>query len=256
MSGMPSASVRFYGSLNDFLPAARRQSTLVCGFDSSPSVKDLVEALGVPHPEIDLLIVNGQSVDFGYRVRDGDRVAVYPLIRTLDLADTVRLQPTALLEPRFIADVHLGRLTAYLRLAGFDAQYRNNYSDEEIVSGSTSDDRVLLTRDVGVLKHASVRRGYFVRETEPGRQLVEVLAHFDLVPVAAPFTRCLRCNSRLDLVAKDQIEYLLQARTREYYREFSRCPTCGRIYWQGSHYARMRTFIETAFAASLRASRH
>jgi uncharacterized protein with PIN domain len=250
-----SASVRFYGSLNDFLPAARRQATLVYAFDSSPSVKDLVEALGVPHPEIDLLIVDGRSVDFSYRVRDGDRVAVYPLIGAFDLGDAVRLRPPPQAEPRFISDVHLGRLTAYLRLAGFDAKYRNDYSDDEIVAISRSEDRVLLTRDLGVLKHGIVMRGYFVRGTQPARQLVEVLRHFDLVTGAAPFSRCLRCNSRLHVVAKDRVQHLLPGRTRECYREFSRCPTCSRIYWQGSHYSRMRLFIETAFAAAIRAGR-
>lgn len=250
-----SASVRFYGSLNDFLPPARRQSTLVCAFDSSPSVKDLVEALGVPHPEIDLLIVAGRPVEFSYRVRDGDRVAVYPLIRALDLGDTVRLHPPPQTEPRFIADVHLGRLSAYLRLAGFDIKYRNDYSDDEIVAISASEDRMLLTRDVGVLKHRIVMRGYFLRETQPARQLVEVLRHFDLVIAAAPFTRCLRCNTRLRVVGKDRVQHLLPPRTRECYREFSRCPTCSRIYWQGSHYTRMRLFIETACAAAMRASR-
>jgi uncharacterized protein with PIN domain len=251
---VPSASIRFYGSLNDFLPAANRQSTLVCAFNGSPSVKDFVEALGVPHPEIDLLVVDGQSVDFSYRVRGGDRVAVYPLIRTFDPGETARLRPAPQADPRFVADVHLGRLVAYLRLAGFDVAYRTDYSDEQLVAISASEDRVLLTRDVGALKHAIVLRGYFLRETQPAGQLIEVLRHFDLVTVATPFTRCLRCNSRLHVVAKDRVQHLLPARTREYYREFSRCPTCGRIYWQGSHYSRMKLFIETAFAAAMRAS--
>jgi uncharacterized protein len=247
---MASVTVRFYGSLNDFLPPPCRQSTLVCAFNESPSVKDLVESLGVPHPEIDVLIVAGQPVDFGYRVRDGDRVAVYPTIRGLGLGDIVRLGPPPQAESRFVADVHLGRLAAYLRLSGFDTKYRNDYSDEEIVAISASEDRVLLTRDVGVLKHGIVRRGCFLRETHPGWQLVEVVRRFDLVAGAAPFTRCLRCNSRLHAVAKDRVEDVLPPRTRKYYREFSRCPTCSRIYWQGSHYARMRLFIETAFAAA------
>jgi len=249
---VPSVSVRFYGSLNDFLPAYRRQSTLVCAFDSSRSVKDLIETLGVPHPEIDLLVVDGRTVDFSYRLRDGDRVAVYPLIRTFDVGDAVRLRPPPQAEPRLVADVHLGRLAAYLRLAGFDTKYRNDYPDDEIAAISASEDRVLLTRDVGVLKHRVVRRGYFLRETQTARQLVEVLRHFDLVGHAVPFARCLRCNSRLHAVAKDRVQDLLPARTREHYREFSRCPTCRQIYWQGSHYSRMRLFIETAFAAAQR----
>lgn len=249
---MRSASIRFYGSLNDFLPRPRRQSTLVCTFDNSPSVKDVVEALGVPHPEIDLLVVDGQSVNFSYRLRDGDRVAVYPLIRAFDLETTGRLRPPPQTEARLVADVHLGRLTAYLRLAGFDTKYRNDYSDDEIVAISASEDRVLLTRDVGVLKHGAVRRGYFLRETLPARQLVEVLRELDLATVAAPFTRCLRCNSRLLAVTKDRVQHLLPPRTREYYHDFSRCPTCSGIYWRGSHYTRMKVFIETALAAAIR----
>ena len=252
---MASVSVRFYGSLNDFLPPPRRQSTLVCTLNESPSVKDLVESLGVPHPEIDLLIVQGQSVDFGYRVRDGDRVAVYPLIREFDLTTMIRLAPPCQAEPRFIADVHLGRLAAYLRLAGFDTTYRNDFLDEEIVDISASDDRVLLTRDVGVLKHRIVKRGYFLRHTQPARQLVELLKHFDLVAAAAPFTRCLRCNSLLHVVTKDRVQHRLPARTREHYREFSRCPTCRRIYWRGSHYARMSLLIEAALETARRATR-
>jgi uncharacterized protein len=276
-----SVSVRFYGELNDFLPAAHRQATLVCGLENSSSVKDLVEALGVPHPEIELLVVNGRTVDFACRVRDGDRVAAYPPFQTLDLDADARLGPPAQIEPRFVADVHLGRLAAYLRLAGLDTVYRNDYRDDEIVAASASEDRTLLTRDVGVLKHRMVTRGYFVRETRPARQLVEVLRRFDLAwgsapdpgsvasgdpcaprrslagaPCAprptrpVPFTRCLRCNGRLQPVPKDEVEHLLPPRTREHYRDFSRCPACARIYWQGSHYAQMKLFLDKAFAVA------
>jgi hypothetical protein len=154
-----SVSVRFYGELNDFLPAAHRQATLICGLENSTSIKDLVETLGVPHPEIDLLVVNGRTVDFACRVRDGDRLAVYPPFRAFDLDADARLGPSPQAEPSFVADVHLGRLAAYLRLAGFDTAYRNDYPDHELVSTSASEDRTLLTRDVGVLKHLLVTRG-------------------------------------------------------------------------------------------------
>jgi hypothetical protein len=245
-----TVSLRFYGELNDFLPAAQRQATLVCGLETSTSIKDLVETLGVPHPEIDLLVLNGEAVDFASRVHDGDRVAVYPPFRAFDLDATARLGPSPQLEPRFVADVHLGRLAAYLRLAGFDTAYRNDYADHEIVATSASEDRTLLTRDVGVLKHGRVTRGYFVRTTRPAWQLVEALRRFDLVAHARPFTRCLRCNDRLHVVPKDQVEHLLPPRTREHYRDFSRCPACDRIYWQGSHYSQMRVFLERAFAVA------
>jgi len=230
---------------------SRRQSTLVCALDGRPSIKDVVEALGVPHPEIDLLIVDGRSVDFSYRVADGDRIAVYPRMQAIDPGDASRLQPPPQRDPRFIADVHLGRLAAYLRLAGFDITYRNDSRDDELVALSASEDRVLLTRDIGVLKHNAVRRGYFVRETQPARQLIEVLQQFDLVTRARPFTRCLRCNARLHAVAKNVVEPFLPPRTRECYAEFSQCPSCERIYWEGSHHTRMRQFLDRAFAAAL-----
>jgi uncharacterized protein with PIN domain len=245
-----TVSVRVYGPLNDFLPAARRQTTMVCAADSLGSIKDLIETVGVPHPEIDLLIVDGQPVDFTYRVCDGDRIAAYPAFHALDLGEEVRLQPSMQTEPRFVADVHLGRLAAYLRLAGFDTAYRTDYSDREIVAASASEDRTVLTRDVGLLKHRLVRRGYFVRQTEPGRQLVEVTRRFDLVSRALPFTRCLQCNAILEQVSKPHVDHALLPRTREHFDEFSRCPGCSRIYWQGSHYVRMKRLLETAFAAA------
>jgi uncharacterized protein len=242
--------VRVYGPLNDFLPAPWRQETLVYPLKGSTSVKDLIESLGVPHPEIDRIFVNGQPVDFTYGVRADDRVAVFPQFRTLDLETVPRLGPSRHDVPRFIADVHLGRLTAYLRLAGFDSEYRNDFEDREIVAISAAEDRTVLTRDVGLLKHRLVRRGYFLRATQPARQLVEVLRHFDLVSRAAPFTRCVRCNIPLRPVAKDRVAHLLPPRTREQYSEFSRCATCARIYWRGTHHSRMTEFLERAFAAA------
>lgn len=243
-------SFRFYGPLNDFLPAARRQRVLVYRFEYSASVKDLIETLGVPHAEIDRIAVNGRLVDFAYLVRDGDRIAVYPPFTTFDLGDDVRLGPRAQEEPRFVADVHLGRLTAYLRLSGFDTRYSNDASDHQLVEISEHEDRTILTRDVGVLTHGRVVRGYFVRETAPGGQLVEVLRRFDLVARAAPFTRCLRCGSRLHRVPKADVDHLLEPRTREHYNDFSQCVACGRVYWQGSHYSRMRLFLDVAFEAA------
>lgn len=245
-----TSTVRVYGALNDFLSAAHKQATLVCTVERSASVKALLEAIGVPHPEIDLLIANGRAVDFAYRVRDGDRIAAYPPFRAFDLGDAVRVGPPPHAEPRFVADVNLGRLAAYLRLAGFDITYRNGYADREIVRISEDEDRTLLTRDVGVLKHRAVTRGYFVRQTQPARQLVEVLRRFDLVALATPFTRCVRCNSSLRAVPKDRVERFLLPRTHEHYREFSRCPTCARIYWRGSHYSRMSDLLDMAFAAA------
>jgi uncharacterized protein with PIN domain/sulfur carrier protein ThiS len=241
--------VRVYGSLNDFLSARQRQSTLACEVNGVTSVKDLIEAVGVPHPEIDLLVVNGTAVKFDHLIRDGDRVAAYPRFELLDPGPSIRLGP-AIRRHVFVADVHLGRLAAYLRLAGFDVDYRVDYSDHEIAGISALQDRTVLTRDVGLLKHGRIRHGYFIRDTHPARQLVEVIRRFELVDHAVPFSRCLRCNWRLDLVSKQEVEHRLQESTRERYNQFSRCPGCQRLYWQGSHYARLRAFLDAALAAA------
>lgn len=153
----------------------------------SPTISIEVDPL-FRNPEIDLIVVNGRPVDFGYAVANDDRIAVYPRFRSFDVDEAVRVGPAGEAEPRFVCDVHLGRLAAYLRVAGFDTQYRNDYSDRELVAISAGEQRTLLTRDVGVLKHRSVMRGYFVRRTQPAQQLVEVLQAFDLVERAAPFT--------------------------------------------------------------------
>lgn len=249
---MGSVVLRVYGELNDFLPAAWRQEALECPLHGPASIKDFLEALGVPHPEIDLIVVNGSPVDFGHAVVDRDRIAVYPRFRSVALDAHLRMGPPLESPPRFVADVHLGRLAAYLRLAGFDTQYRNDYSDHELVAVSAGEERTLLTRDVGVLKHRQVARGCFVRATEPAQQLVEVMRRFDLAGAASPFTRCVRCNGALRAVPKDRIDHLLPPRTRKHHREFSRCPACGRIFWRGSHYERMQRFLALAFAAAAR----
>ena len=247
---MPAASFRVYGALNDFLSPARRQGTLVCAFVPGTRVKDLVEALGVPHVEIDRIAVDGALVGFDYVVRDGDRVAIYPAFGTFELGDEGRLSPPPQTHTRFVADVHLGRLAAFLRLAGFDTAYSNDCADRELARISASEDRTLLTRDAGVLKHRIVTRGYFVRETRPARQLVEVSRRFALARRMAPFSRCLRCNATLKAVTRDEVVDRLPPRTRELHTAFSSCAGCGRVYWEGSHHAQMTRLLEAAAAAA------
>jgi uncharacterized protein len=243
-----SASFRFYGALNDFLPPGRRRVTLVSTFINRSSIKDMVEAFGVPHPEIDRLIVNGELVDFQYVVCDGDRIAVYPPFHALDLGAAGQLIPPLTDGIRFVADVHLGRLAAYLRLAGFDTRYQNDAVDADLAAISADDNRVLLTRDVDLLKRAIVRHGYYVRNTEPGRQLVEVLRRYDCVSFAQPFTRCPQCNSSLQPVDKGQVIDRLPPRTRACHDRFWQCPGCAAVYWKGSHYDRIQHFLDVAFA--------
>lgn len=239
-----TASVRFYAELNDFLPPDQRQKTLTYAFEVSASVKDVIEALGVPHTEVDLILANGVSVDFTYLVRDGDRISIYPVFEAIDITPLVRVRPCPLRETRFVLDVHLGRLAVYLRMLGFDSLYRNDYPDEELARISSSQGRILLTRDRGLLKRSVVTHGYWIRSTSPQQQLVEVLRRFDLLASLKPFSRCLHCNGLLEPVDKEAISERLPPKTRQYYDEFRRCQDCDRIYWPGSHFQRMQQFIQ------------
>jgi len=236
--------VRFYAELNDFLRPDRRGWPITLDVAAGTTVKDLVESCGVPHTEIDVILVNGESVDFGHQVGDGDRVSVYPVFEALDMSPLVRLRPRPLREPRFVLDVHLGRLARNLRLLGFDSVWRNDLTDEELATISVHDRRILLTRDRGLLKRAKVTHGYLVRETNRRRQIVEILRRFDLFGAVVPFGRCLKCNGVLEPVAKEEVEHRLPPRTRQDYEDFRMCPDCDRIYWQGSHYERLVALVE------------
>src|SRR5215207_6869794 len=172
---MIRVAVRFYAELNDFLPARRRQVWIEHALDESHSVKHVVETLGVPHPEIDLILVNGESVDFTYRVQDGDRISVYPVFESFDISPLVRVRPRPLRETRFVLDVHLGTLAGYLRMLGFDTLYRNDADDPELAETSQRESRILLTRDRGLLMRSTVSHGYLLRETDPQKQLAEVV---------------------------------------------------------------------------------
>lgn len=234
--------------MNDFLQPESRGRELERRFDASAPVKDLIESFGVPHTEVDLILVNAEPAGFAQRIEDGDRVSVYPVFESFDIAPVSRVRPSPLRELRFVLDVHLGRLAAYLRMAGFDALYRNDAGDPELAEISQRERRVLLTRDRYLLMRSQVDRGYWVRSSVPKEQLVEVLKRFQLARTVRPFTRCLVCNAELETVEPDSVRELLPPGAREQ-RELSRCTRCNRIYWEGSHHARMRRVLEEARAA-------
>lgn len=241
---------RFYAELNDFLENGRRFRSFVHEFLTKVPVKDAIEGLGVPHTEVDLVLVNGESVAFSHPLGDGDRVSVYPMFESIDITPALRVRPEPLREPRFVLDIHLGRLSAYLRMAGFDSLYRNDWQDAELAAVSSSERRILLTMDRGLLKRSEITHGYLVRETNPRRQLEEVFRRFDLARAVKPFTRCLRCNAVLNSVDRDSVADRLPPRLEAV--EFHQCPSCRRVYWPGSHYRRMERILQHAAAACAR----
>ena len=193
--------------------------------------------------EIDLILINGKSVDLSCPLNDGDRISVYPVFRSLDINPLTRVRPAFEGERRFVLDTHLGKLAAYLRMLGFDSLYRNDCRDEELARISANQQRTLLTRDRGLLKRSIVIHGYLVRKVHPHHQMIEVLSRFDLFASISPFRRCLHCNAPLQAVPKESIRHRLLRKTEQHYDEFHICSDCDRIYWKGSHYQRMQGLI-------------
>jgi hypothetical protein len=239
---MIAMTFRFYAQLNDFLPAGCRQRRFRSVIHAPASVKDVIEALGVPHTEVDVILINGNSEGFACRLRDGDDVSVYPVFKSIDLGGLRRVGEVPPQPIRFVLDGHLGKLASLVRLAGFDAVLLSD--DVDVASTAAREERVALTRDVGLLKRKIVRHGYWVRHTVPELQLAEVLEQFDLVDQMEPFARCLRCNTVVVPVNAETVAGLLSPRTLSSFQQFRRCPGCGRIYWQGSHYSRLVRLLQ------------
>ncbi len=249
-TGMTTVYFRFYAELNDFLPRGKRALRFPYSFAGPQSLKHLIEAAGVPHTEVDLVLVNNESVDFSFVPGDGDQISVYPVFEALDIAAVSRVRPQPLRQTRFVLDAHLGRLAGYLRILGLDALFRSDYSDDELVRVSGSEHRIILTRDRGLLMRAAVTHGYYVRQRSWREQLVDVVRRFDLTGCVSPLSRCLVCNAVLETASKTEVAHLVPLRSREECDEFHRCPGCGRVYWNGSHYRRMRRLVDEVLKAA------
>jgi uncharacterized protein len=230
---------RFYEELNDFLPAGKVKQDIIYVFKGNPSVKDAIEAQNIPHTEVDLIIVNGNPVDFSYKLNEGDRVSVYPVFETFDITSIKGNREKPARETRFILDVHLGKLAKYLRMAGFDTKYRNNLEDSEIITISLEENRIILTRDRGILKNKMVQKGYYLRSQNPRQQLMEIIQRFQLQGNIRFLSRCIACNGIIFKVPKEEIEQQLMPGTRNNFEKFYRCGDCMKVYWKGSHYERM-----------------
>ncbi len=239
------ASFRFFEELNDFFPIQLRKRLFYYEFSGNPAIKDSIEALGVPHTEIDLIIVDGKSVGFEYRLEGGEHVSVYPVFESLDISPIVRLRPKPLRQIKFVVDVNLGKIVPKLRLLGFDTLYKNDLKDDEIVEIAQSQQRIILTRDRGIFKYSAVTHGYWVRSDQPKTQLRELINRLQLVSNFKPFTRCVNCNGLLHQVDKCQVQDCLPRKIQLSFDRFMQCEQCHKIYWCGSHYKRIQQWINT-----------
>ncbi len=238
------AHFRFHGVLNDFLSPSQKEQWLDYVFRDHPGIKDPIETLGAPHPEVSLILVNGMPVDFRYQLRHGDRVEVHPVEPGGIAIEGPPLWPPLPSPPRFVVDVNLGKLTRWLRLLGFDTAWRNDYSDRQVVELAVAEQRIILTRDRRLLFHRVIEHGFWVRAVKPEQQVREVLERLQLRNRIHPFRYCLECNGLIEPVGKEEILGRLEPLTRRYYNEFYRCSRCGRIYWKGSHYTNLMQKLE------------
>jgi uncharacterized protein with PIN domain len=233
----------FDGSLNDFLPVSKRYGWINYTFQGIPSVKDAIEAIGVPHPEVDVILVHNASVDFGYRLKENDRIEVYPVLSDHKFPESYSLSKKFLALDKFVLDVHLGKLGKALRILGIDTLMENNFSDNMIAQLSESENRIVLTRDIGLLKHKAIKCGYWLRSQQWEEQLNELITRFDLQNKFRPFSRCIVCNGSIQTVPKETVLHLLPPISRELFNEFFQCTNCKKVYWKGSHYERMEEWV-------------
>jgi uncharacterized protein with PIN domain len=247
---MVTATFRFYAELNDFLPPERRGTEFLSPCARAATAKHMIEALGVPHTEVELVLVNDEPAGFDYLLKDNDRVSIYPHFRSLDVSSSP-LVPLSSANPiHFVADAHLGGLARLLRMAGFDTLYDNNFQDGEIEEIARLEERIVLTRDRELLKRRSVICGCYVRETKPAHQLQEIFARLDLAPHVKPFTLCLECNVPLHSVPKAEVLTRLPPSVRERFERFSTCDVCHGVFWEGSHWRRMRELLDRVISSS------
>lgn len=224
---MNNASFHFHGNLIDFITSPGKKGFIHYSFTGMPSIKDAIESIGIPHTEVKEISTRGHTLSITETLYDGNCIEVYPFSEIQDSPD------------KFILDVHLGKLARLIRLMGFDVLYENHYSDKDIIDLIIKEQRVVLTRDKGLLKHKAVLWGYWLRSQDPYEQLKEVYYRYQLKKNMQPFSRCLLCNGLLHSIEKEKVEQVLPPRTKLFFHEFYQCQDCGKVYWKGSHYERM-----------------
>ena len=240
---MPKGIFRFYEELNDFLPKHRRKTTFEAEFKGKRSIKDMIEALGVHHTEVDLILVNGISVDFNYILQNEDRVSVYPVFESLNISEVTLLRKIPLRRHKYLADINLGNIVKYMRVLGFDVYYDSLLSTRKIIEISKRENRVILTNSRKLLKFKDVTHGIFIRPGTTTEQIRQIIDYLDIKDNIKPFSRCLRCNTLLKSVLKEKILDRIPPKTKEFCNKYVQCQSCDKIYWKGTHFINMKKVV-------------
>lgn len=234
--------LQFRGNLGFFLRSKTGGGTVERSINEKTSVKDIIESCGIPHPEVDVILVNGQAVGPDHTLTNEADVEVFPVGYPGACQSQQHFQTPKI--TAFVCDGHLGKLARNLRLLGFDVAYDQRADDHQLLEVMAAQNRALLTRDRPLLMHAIVQHGYCPRSQNAEEQTVEVVRRFNLFDSIVPFTRCLRCNTSLEGVAKADIVNKLEPLTKIYYEQFRRCLGCGQIFWAGSHFQKLQNRVE------------
>lgn len=246
---MSKAIFRFYEELNDLLPRRRQRKDFDVDFEGKRSVKDMIESLGAPHTEIDLILVNGESRDFSYILNDGDRISVYPVFESLNMENVTRLRTIPLRRTRFIADINLGDIVRYMRALGFDVYFDPKLSPRNINAISKNENRIILTKNRMLLKLKDVTHGILIRPGTAADQIKRIIDYLDIKEMVRPFSRCLLCNSLLEDISKDSVEDRIPPKTRAFCDKYAICRSCNKIYWRGTHFTKIKAVTEEILSA-------
>jgi uncharacterized protein len=234
----PEIHVEVAPALHLFVPPARRGGAVVLTTDGVSTLGHVIESLGVPLTEVGALVVDGREVPPSHVPADGESVSVRPVPRPQQV-------PGAPL--RFLLDVHLGTLARRLRLLGVDTAYEStDIGDPALAARSAAEQRVMLSRDRGLLRRRELWAGAFVYSTRPDDQLRDVLDRF--APDLRPWTRCTACNGLLKQATKEEVADQLKHGTQRSYDVFAQCTDCGRAYWKGAHHEQLEAVVERALS--------
>jgi len=236
--------IRLFADLNYFVPVKLKNRNIRLIVFGRPSIKDVIESIGVPHTEFEMVTLNGQPTETNKNVKENDQLVVYPHFFQLSI-DQLEIDDLPANQGfKFVLDVHLGKLAAMLRLLGFDSEYNNMLEDDEIIDIACNENRIILSRDLGIFKNSRVKQGYFPRSQDPKIQLKEVVDRYGLNYHIKPFSRCIKCNGELYEIDKESVKSEILENTNLYYKEFYSCSICRKTYWKGSHYQQMLEFVQ------------
>jgi sulfur carrier protein ThiS len=172
--------LRLYEELNDFLPDMWQKRSVTSEFPEGTTVGEVLAKLGVPLSEVELVLVDGQSVDFDHRLSDGVRMAVYPRFELFDVTPLLRVREQPLRQTAFVAGRDLRILSEWLVRLGFDLLFCPDATNDELIAIQASEKRILLTTDPDLLRRPNITRACLIQQNHPGEQLNALLDNLNV----------------------------------------------------------------------------